>query len=192
MSQHEGIAAQWARLRRMRKNEDAQGLLSELNNPAEVIFYAGGETRHLTVRDRAAQELARLHDATALVPISEMLGDSRFMVRAGAAQSLGVLGDKRAIADLLRALDDENDTVRKCAARALGQFGDRSACAGLARLLRDENPWVRLTSAKALARIGDSQAIRPLKEAVRNESFRHPTFRLRLAKSLLLLRLRNV
>jgi hypothetical protein len=151
ISQHERMASRWARLRRMRRDGDVRGLLTERNNSAEIVFRSGGETHHLTVRDRAAQELAKLHEPTAVVPISELLADPSFTVRAGAAQALGVLGDKRSISNLLTVLDDQNDTVRKCAARALGQIGDRSASAGLATMLQDENPWVRLTSAKALA-----------------------------------------
>jgi HEAT repeat protein len=185
----DSVAGEWAHLKAMRKDGDVNGLLAALNDPREASFEAGGETYYHTVRSSAARELGKLGDPRAVVPIATLLNDPRFTVRGSAAMALGELGDPAATPDLIKALEDEHPNVRGRAAQSLGRIGDRSATKKLEAGLRDSNAWARVMVAKALARIGNRDAIGPLKEAVHRESFRHPTVRLRLSKSLLSLRL---
>lgn len=182
---------EWRRLRSMRHAGDTKGLIKELEDSRNST----GETasrRQAEIRDQAVWELAKLKDPVAVTPVAKLLADPLPLIRADAAIALGKLNDRRAVPALVNALRDEDKDVRGCAARSLGWLGDRSAVAPLAAALSDDNPWIRLASAKALARLADAQAIGPLREAVRQESFRHPTFRLRLARSLLLLRIRSL
>jgi HEAT repeat protein len=184
----DSVAGEWARLKAMRKDGNVNGLLAALNDPREVSFEAGGETFYHTVRGSAARELGKLRDPSAVIPIVKLLDDQRFTVRGSAAMALGELGDQTATPDLIKALEDKHHNVRGRAAQSLGRIGDHSATEKLAASLRDSNAWVRTMVAKALARIGDREALGPLNEAVHRESFRHPTVRLRLSKSVLSLR----
>lgn len=187
----EKAVGRWPHLKELRKAGDVDALLRELDSPEETSFESSGETFHFTVCGEAARQLGYLQDSRAVLPIGELLKDSRFMVRAEAAKALGAIGDQAAVPLLIEALGDEHDSVRYRAAESLGYLGDGKAGSALTETLEDQNPRVRLVAARALAKLGFRQAIRPMQQAIRREGFAHPYRSLRLSLALLALRFRR-
>jgi HEAT repeat protein len=187
-SESPNVVRERPRLSAMRQSGDLDGLISELDNPAEDQGEALGRIVLFTVREQAIQELAKMGDRRAVQPIARMLNDPVPQVRTHAAMALGKLGDRAAVPALVDSLRDEDTAVQAWSAKSLGRLGDQTVVPDLVRTLKSDNFYVRLDAAQALASLGDPCGVDPLKKAVRQESLRHPTYRLRMAKALRALR----
>lgn len=76
------------------------------------------------LRAGAAYCLGKLHEHTALQPLSYALVDEEWVVRMYAAQSLGEIGDESSVGILRDAMkDDANEQVRDSAKQALEKIG---------------------------------------------------------------------
>lgn len=77
------------------------------------------------IRKEATEELERMKDGYAVMPLIETLKDEVVGVRAQAASALGVISDPYAIEPLIGALRDQDSSVRREAAAALGRITGR-------------------------------------------------------------------
>src|SRR4051794_25280702 len=111
------------------------------------------------IRSSAATSLATGRDpvpASAVGPLTKMLGERNADARTSAAAALGRVGKEAASAaePLARLLSDPDLNVRRTAAQALGQIGSASepAVSALGRALRDQDEDVRHAAADALGK----------------------------------------
>lgn len=176
----------------MRRVDDTDGLLRELKNQAEIVESIKGIEVCLTVREQAIVELGKLGDPTTTPAIVAMLGDRQPAVRVPAARVLAKMGGTEAEDGLLSALEDPDGAVRRWAARGVGSLGVSRGAPLLLPLLKDDYFDVRLSAARALVKLGDGEASSAMKQAVQAESWRKPSYKLRLGIAFLRLRVRTL
>jgi HEAT repeat protein len=163
---------------KLKARRDVKGLIKALGYPKNV-----------PIRQRAAQALGRLADASAVDALILALHDTDKDVRVNAAQALGIIGSVRAVEPLITALRDANSEVRWSTAEALGKLGwlpgqDRTgACYWAAKLEWEKCVMIGAPAiealisslaglwtedvVKALAKIG-STAVEPLLAALKD------------------------
>jgi HEAT repeat protein len=88
----------------------------------------------------AAEDLGRLGNQKAVVPLINALRDRTEYGRLGAAKALGKLGNPKAIEPILVVLkEDEISSVRKEAAITLGMIGDEKVIKHLQQAIEEED-----------------------------------------------------
>jgi len=96
------------------------------------------------MRRQGIEELARLREPKAEVPLVKLLEDKDAGVRRAAVDALGMLRSRKALDKIGKLLlEDKNLNVRHAAAIALSYIGDRKAGKFLLEALNDKTPSVR-------------------------------------------------
>jgi HEAT repeat protein len=105
----------------------------------------------------AARELGKLGDASAVQPLTALLGNPD--VNQAASEALVKLGAK-SVEALVGALQQTDATTRRAAAAALGEIGDKRAVESLIQVVQGDDDWgARTAAATALGQIKDQRAL---------------------------------
>ncbi len=144
----------WVGSDRLRASAPVEKLIARLQSSAPAI------------RVRAAGELGRLGERSAVPALIGALASPHKDLRREAAGALGALRDPRAVPALIRALDDPAWNVRFYAASALGEINDARAAAALLEALSDPEWNVRDQAAWALRKVRDPAVIKGLVDAL--------------------------
>ncbi|ODS34714.1 MAG: heat repeat-containing PBS lyase [Candidatus Scalindua rubra] len=131
---------------------DWEFLVSLGSIAVEPLIKALGD-KYTIVREKAAETLGNIGDASAVEPLIQALRDTKYSVRMMAAEALGNIGDSKAIEPLIKALRDEEYYVRERTAYALGKIG-KPAVEPLVKTLEDASCFVRMRAAEILEKIG--------------------------------------
>jgi len=131
-----------AKIDRMERKRDVQGLTESLKSPREDIAC------------RAIVALAHVSGKAARPALEGLFADSRVSVRSTAADQFAIISDRGDIAPLLPVFKSEKDPKAKAAiAAALGQNQGWEAMTVLVPALDDPNSTVRKAAAHAILRI---------------------------------------
>lgn len=118
-------------------------------------------------RQKAAIELGKMENPTAIPELIQALKNPRSRVRERAAELLGKLGSVEAVLELAEALSDKDECVRQHAAEALGKIGDPRGIPALKEHLGDKR--IGRYIAESLGRIG-VQSLAILGDALDSEN----------------------
>ena len=134
-----------------------------------IIALKNGDS---AVRAKAAMDLGRLNDRSAVRPLVDAMEDPDEGVRSSATSALemqdfaSVLG---ATPRLIHLLQNENSEIRWRASRVLGKGRDRRAIEPLVAALKDRDSNVRCEAAEALARLDPGQTVERLIDMLTDE-----------------------
>ncbi len=134
----------------------------------------------LNLRYRAADELVKIADASAVPVLIKLSRDKQANVRFHAAEVLSRIREPLALEYLALALQDKRLHIRYYAIEVLMKLGT-TAVALLCAALIDEEPLVREIVASALGKIGEGEAVPALIEALQDAE---ANVQLQAAKSL--------
>ena len=127
-----------------------------------------------TVREAAANALARIGDARAVTALSNTLlvPDKNSDVRKAAVNALACIKDKSAVTALSNALKEGNFNVRRDATEVLCNIGNSRVIGPLINVLKNDDHFInRENAAKALGKINHTRAVEALCDALKDESF---------------------
>jgi HEAT repeat protein len=127
---------------KLRKKRKVKQLIKLLNHP-----------RDSRIREKAAEALGWIGDASAVYPLIPILKEEHFTVRIAAAEALGRIGDASAVNPLNSILKDEHPSVRKAAAEALVNIW-KPSIESLIIALKYDDLFVCEAAAEALESIG--------------------------------------
>ncbi len=134
----------------------------------------------LNLRYRAADELVKIADASAVPVLIKLSRDKQANVRFHAAEVLCRIKEPLVLEYLTLALRDKRLHIRYYAIEVLIKIGT-SAVALLCAALKDEEPLVREIVASALGKIGEGEAVPSLIESLQDAD---ANVQLQVAKSL--------
>jgi len=138
-------------LNALEKNADAQArlwLLLCINSFEDMSVFRSDSNKIVALlkdenfgtRYWAIKTVAKMKLATAMAPLTELLGGSDYLLRAAAATAVGAIGGPAAPVDkLIELLGDENMIVRSSAAESLGELKDAKAKKPLIAVLEKED-----------------------------------------------------
>jgi HEAT repeat protein len=133
-----------------------------------VVQLSGLRSASVDARRRAAFELGRIGNTTAVTALAEAVGDTDSAVRNSAIGAIGKIGGAEAVQALIAALTNADDSVRAHAATALGNIGDLGAVSQLIAALGDCDCSVRAMAAAALGKLKAESAVAPLVNCLRD------------------------
>jgi len=140
--------------------------LVQVGKPAvESLIRVLEDTDFIYCREEAIWALAKIEDARAVKPLSQVLMDEDKSVRTHAAKVLVKRGDAWVAKPLIQALRNDYYDVRENAAEALVKVG-KPAVKPLIQALRYKNEHTRSMVAYALGNIGDARAVDHLIKAL--------------------------
>ena len=162
------------------------GLLKSLETKRQVGALRSEDRQ---VRQRAAERLGELGDASAVGPLIAALNDAVPGVRQAALGALGKIGDSRAIGPIVGGLTDDSAPVREAAATALNEINPawprtesaQRAANILVAALNHKNADVRRIALMVLGKMGASRLIEPVIGSLASDS---PSLREAAAKAL--------
>jgi HEAT repeat protein len=133
-----------ARVDRLKRAGDVDGLLGELESPEPRV----------PMEMAVLQALGKVGDSRAadrIIPLLQAEDPGR---RLEAVIALGRIGTPNAAAPLVAAMNDPHPAVRAKAAEWLGTLGVEAARPRLIELLRADEWWERCAAAIALSKVG--------------------------------------
>lgn len=151
--------------------EEASKALTRFGEDAAAPLLNAIKQSEKDLSPEAIKTFRELSRYMSLDTISQLLKDSRFMIRMEAAAALGSLKQDTARDLLLQTLEDPEPVVRAQAASGLRQSASPITVEPLIKMLQDSDTGVRDEAAGALGAIGDKRAIEPLAAALANGHF---------------------